>query len=207
MEGNQQDAKRFLESKGFNISDDMTVKALDNNTYTITKIVQNVHGEEVPMEIMLEKNIWEKSGKPRNPNLSTDDLYIIQVTNGTVEQERSKDNSYTNRGKGIFTKFIYDVVGNKPCYVKDASPYWGRRFELVEDLGKGRYFFGLIRRRNGNGIKKYKKPEEVSGGTRRRRRRRRKTRVVKRNKKKRMTRKIKKRKRTTKKRKGTRRYY
>jgi len=201
------DAKGFLESKGFNIGDDMTVKALDNNIYTITKIVKNSYRDNVPMVIMLEKNIWEKSGEPRNPNLSIDDLYIIQVTNGTAEQEHKGD-SHTNRGTGTFTEFIYDVVGDNPFYVKDPSPYWGKRFKLVEDQGKGRYFFGLIGRRNGNGIKKYKKHQEVSGGTRRRRRRRRrKTRVVKRNKKKRMTRKIKKRKRTTKKRKGTRRYY
>lgn len=179
MEGNQQDAKAFLESKGFNVdSDDIKVYAYDEG-YIITKSVENYLGEKVPMIIRLSNNRWPGDGNKRVNVLNKDDLYITSVENGTVEQQRDwQDKGLMEVVKDTFNKFLYHVLGKGEFYFQNANEAdLMNEFSEKENLGEGIKIF------------------IAKGG-----RRRRKTRVVKRNKKKHTTRKIKKRKKSTKKR-------
>jgi hypothetical protein len=63
--------------------------------------------------------------------LELDDFYISTISNGTPGQRAMEID--LNRGKGVFTDFIKQFVGEEKIYVHGHTPYWKKRF-TCEDM-------------------------------------------------------------------------
>jgi len=117
--------------KGFHL-EGLDVKEFDGRGVKISKTVKNGDGGDVPMSISISFNRWGR--KLEFSFLEPDDCYIFLIENGTQEQSQSGQD--VNEGKGVFTEFVKQVVGNNQFYVKQASPFWHNTF-TCENKGRG----------------------------------------------------------------------
>ncbi len=117
-----------LRCKGYNI-EGLNIREIDERRIEVTKVVKN-EGIDIPMNIILFINDW--GGDKEYAFLELDDFFITNLKNGTEEQQIM---GVTGRRKrnGIFTHFLKQFVGENKFYVRDASPYWKKRF-TCEDM-------------------------------------------------------------------------
>ena len=71
--------------------------------------------------------------------LELDDFFITHLINGTEEQQ-ILDITGRRKGKGKFTDFIKQFVGEEKFYVRGPTPYWKKMF-TCGDLPRDMIFF------------------------------------------------------------------
>ena len=129
--GGPDELKQKLIDKGFNLQiDGIDVIHLDPRTIELGKNAQNDDGVDIPMTIELKINNW--GGEKQYEFLRINDFFIIGVRNGTQEQHAAGID--TNQGKGIFTRFLKEVVGHMGSFhVFKPTLYWGKIFDLKSE--------------------------------------------------------------------------
>ena len=113
-----------LRSKGYNL-EGLDVKVIGERQIEVKKIVINDKGIDIPMSIILYINDW--GGDKEYEFLELDDFFITHLVNGTKEQQQSEVTG-RRKGKGEFTHFLKQFVGENKFYVRGPTPYWKKRF-------------------------------------------------------------------------------
>ena len=122
-----------LKSKGYNI-EGLDIREIDERRIEVKKIVKNDEDIDIPMTITLCINDW--GGEKELEFLELDDFYISGLINGTEEQQVMGVTG-RRKGKGIFTDFIKQFVGEEKFYVRGPTPYWKKMFtcgDLSRDM-------------------------------------------------------------------------
>lgn len=112
----------------------MEVKKASYDTISVTRTVE-VEGENVDMKLIFMSNMT-RSGNSYTTLydfLKETDFFVSGLYNGTQDQQING----INRGTGNFTKFIREVVGNGSLYVREATDYWGKRFDIIKNWNNG----------------------------------------------------------------------
>jgi hypothetical protein len=127
----KRDLKSRLQKRGYNLDiEDLEIFQIDNRNIQLTKQYKNSHSDNLSMEIRVTWNNW--SGKKQYDWMDIDDFYISGITNRIEDENGNEIRTNERRVKGAFTSFIKELVGNNQFYVRGATPYWSKRFNIIK---------------------------------------------------------------------------